>query len=167
MLTKQWKIALVQKKLVLSWHSRWRVDRISYTGKAGWEMPHQLWLIKTLPRLSQTKQGTTRWLPELCTAKTTWHKKRRRHERDFTGIISMYNETCSLYCSHLQHLPQLLSIYSAWDSTSLVNGVFVVRVFALKLFPVIISIIPKIILDWSVNKNMKDADHFFFYTIDP
>ena len=47
-----------------------KVDRISYTGKAGWELPHQLWLIKTLPRLSQTKQDTTRWLSELCTAKT-------------------------------------------------------------------------------------------------
>ena len=46
-----------------------KVDRIKYTGKAGWEMPHQFWLIKTLPRLSQTKQNTTRWLPELCTAK--------------------------------------------------------------------------------------------------
>ena len=47
-----------------------KVDKI-YTGKAGWEMPHQLWLIKSLSRLSQTKQDTTRWLPELCTAKTT------------------------------------------------------------------------------------------------
>ena len=46
-----------------------KVDRIKYTGKAGWEMPHQFWLIKTLPRLSQTKKNTTRWLPELCTAK--------------------------------------------------------------------------------------------------
>ena len=26
---------------------------------------------KTFPRLSQTKQDTTRWLPELCTAKNT------------------------------------------------------------------------------------------------
>ena len=56
-----------------------KVGRISYTGKAGWELPQQLWLIKTLPRLSQTKQDTTRWLPELRTGKTTWHKKRRRH----------------------------------------------------------------------------------------
>ena len=48
-----------------------KVDRISYIGKAGWEMPHQLWLVKTLPQLSQTKQDTTRWMPELCTAKTT------------------------------------------------------------------------------------------------
>ena len=39
-----------------------KVDRILYTGKAGWEMPHQLWLVKTLPRLSQTKQDTTRWI---------------------------------------------------------------------------------------------------------
>ena len=47
------------------------VGRISYTGKTGWKMPHKLWLIETLPGLSQTKQDTTRWLPELCTAKTT------------------------------------------------------------------------------------------------
>ena len=26
-----------------------KMDRISYTGKVGWGMPHQLWLIKTLP----------------------------------------------------------------------------------------------------------------------
>ena len=32
------------------------------------------------------------------------------------------------------------------------------RVFALQCFSVIISIIPKINLDWSVNKDMKDAD---------
>ena len=31
-----------------------KVDRISYTRKTRWEMPHQLWLIKTLPQLSQT-----------------------------------------------------------------------------------------------------------------
>ena len=37
-----------------------KANRISYTGKTRWEMPHQLWLIKTLPRLSQTKQNTTR-----------------------------------------------------------------------------------------------------------
>ena len=48
------------------------VGRISYTEKTGWKMPHKLWLIETLPGLSQTKQDTTRWLPELCTAKTTW-----------------------------------------------------------------------------------------------
>ena len=41
----------------VEWTSK--VDRIFYTRKAGWEMPHQLWLIKTLPRLSQTKQVTT------------------------------------------------------------------------------------------------------------
>ena len=34
----------------------------------------------------------------------------------------------------------------------LVNGVFVVSVVALQIFPVIISIIPKINVDWSVNK---------------
>lgn len=37
-----------------------KVDRISYIGKTRWEIPHQLWLIKTLPRLSQAKQNTTR-----------------------------------------------------------------------------------------------------------
>ena len=46
-----------------------KVDRISYTRKTRWEMPHQLWLIETLPQLSQTKQHTTKWLPELCTTK--------------------------------------------------------------------------------------------------
>ena len=56
-----------------------KVDRISYTGKIGSEMSHQLWLIRALPRLSQTKQDITRWLSELCTAKTTWLKKRRGH----------------------------------------------------------------------------------------
>ena len=56
-----------------------KVDMISYTGKTGWEMPYQLWSIKTLPWLCQTKQDTTRWLPERCTANTTWQKKRRRH----------------------------------------------------------------------------------------
>ena len=40
------------------------------------------------------------------------------------------------------------------------------RVFGLQLFPVIISIFLRINLDWSVNKNMKNADHFFFYAID-
>ena len=40
-----------------------------HTLEKGWEMPHQLWLIETLPQLSQTKQDTTRWLPELCTTK--------------------------------------------------------------------------------------------------
>ena len=35
------------------------------------------------------------------------------------------------------------------------------------LFPAIISIIPEIILNCFANKNMKDADHFFFYTTDP
>ena len=33
-----------------------KVDRISYTRKTGWGMPHQLWLMKNLPRLFQTKQ---------------------------------------------------------------------------------------------------------------
>ena len=42
-----------------------------------------------------------------------------------------------------------------------------VHLFALQIFPVIISIIPEIILDWPVNKNMKDADHFFLHAIDP
>ena len=37
-----------------------KVDRISYIGKTRWEIPHQLWLIKTLLRLSQAKQNTTR-----------------------------------------------------------------------------------------------------------
>ena len=55
-----------------------KMDRISYTGKAGWEMPHQPWLIKTLPRLSQTKQDTTVWLPELYTAKTTTQETEKR-----------------------------------------------------------------------------------------
>ena len=33
-----------------------KMDRISYTGKMRLEMSHQLWLIKTLPLLSQAKQ---------------------------------------------------------------------------------------------------------------
>ena len=32
-----------------------KVDRILYTRKTGWELPHQLWLIKNLSRLSQTR----------------------------------------------------------------------------------------------------------------
>ena len=52
-----------------------KVDRISNTRKTRWKMSHQLWLIKTSPLLSQTKQDTTRWLPELCTAKTTWNRE--------------------------------------------------------------------------------------------
>ena len=47
-----------------------KVSRILYTGKTGWEMPHQLRLMKTFRQLSQTKQDSARWLPELCTAKT-------------------------------------------------------------------------------------------------
>ena len=46
------------------------VDRELYTGKAGWAKPHQLWLIKSLPQLSQRKQDTPRWLPGLCTPRT-------------------------------------------------------------------------------------------------
>ena len=43
---------------------------IMKNGKTRWEMSHQPWFIKMLPRLSQIIQDTTRWLPELCTAKT-------------------------------------------------------------------------------------------------
>ena len=48
-----------------------KVDRISYTEKTVYDISSG-WL-------SQTEQDTWRWLPELCTAKTTWHKKQIRH----------------------------------------------------------------------------------------
>lgn len=69
----------------------------------------QLWLVKTLSRLSQTKQDATRWLPELCTTKATWHKKRRKHYWDFTGIIP----ACSymFFCRHLQQLGEFIRFW--------------------------------------------------------
>ena len=62
-----------------------KVNRISYTGETGWEIPHQLWLIKTLPRLSQTKQDTTRQLPELCTEKS----QDKRNLEDTKGTLQV------------------------------------------------------------------------------
>ena len=61
--------------------------------------------------------------------------------------------------------PQLLSVYSTRHSTFLVYEVGYVCVWS-PAFSVIISIIPKISPDCSVDKSMKDADNFFFYAID-
>ena len=107
------------------------VGRIPYTGKTGWKMPHKLWLIETLPGLSQTKQDTIKWLPELCTAKTTWFENFNIPKFNISG-------------------KQCFGCVCFWSPT----------------FPCHHFHYSQINLDWSVDKNMKDADHFFFYTID-
>ena len=92
-------------------------------------------------------------------------------EKTLEGLYRYYSYVQLNLLSLLLTSPTLAPTFKCllrpkFDISGKCNGTFVVRVFALQLFAVIIFIIPEIILDWSANKNMKDADHFFFYAID-
>ena len=65
-----------------------KVDRILYTGKAGWEMPHQLWLIKTFASIISNK---TRHYKMAARAVHSKNHMTQETEKTLKGLYRYYS----------------------------------------------------------------------------